>query len=233
MSLSVRDGGLIGTWSSQGSEMELTDLKLEGNKLSFKRAIPGGPGLEYEGTVQGDRISGKYTGGFGELESNGQRKGSPESGEVAGSGDGRTGSADSAPQDGGKPYRGLLGPKSKKVRRENGKTFVWASGDLDSPSSKWYDFTGSPIPAAELQFGIGQDRIPSIDDPLFVAPDDPRLLKLPPSPYRRDERPRSNDEIMVIGYANGDDVRAYPAALLDRHELVNDTVGGKPVTVGW
>ena len=71
------------------------------------------------------------------------------------------------------------------------------------------------------------------DDPLFVAPDDPRLLAIEGSPYRRDERPKTNDEIMVIGYADGDDARAYPAALLDHHELVNDRIGGKPVTVGW
>ena len=49
----------------------------------------------------------------------------------------------------------------------------------------------------------------------------------------RGRKPKSNDEIDVIGYVDGDDARAYPIALLDQHELVNDNVGGKPVTVGW
>jgi hypothetical protein len=132
-----------------------------------------------------------------------------------------------------KEYRGLLGPDSKKVKKEGGKTYLWAAGKPSSPDAKWYDFTGSPIPPAELQFGIGKDRIRSIDDPLFVKPDDPRLLKLARSPYRRDEKPPTNDDIPVIGYAVGNDVRAYPIALLDFHEVVNDRIGDKALAVGW
>ena len=123
--------------------------------------------------------------------------------------------------------------RGDKVRDVGSKILLWASGERDTSDAKWYDFTGAPIPSAELQFGIGQDKIRSIDDPLFVSPDDPRLLDLPASRYRPDEQPESNDEIMVIGFARGDDARAYPAALLDRHELVNDHVDGMPVTIGW
>lgn len=135
-------------------------------------------------------------------------------------------------------YRGRIGPNSKKVLKKGEKTLLWAGPRNVVPDADkaglWYDFTGSPIPTAELQFGIGRDAIRSIDDPVYVSPDDPRLLTdIPSSRYRRDERPTSVDEIPVIGYADGDDARAYPVALLDRHELVNDTVGGKPVTVGW
>jgi len=133
----------------------------------------------------------------------------------------------------GKAYRGRLGGGSAKIRMEEGKTYVWAGGDPSGPGSRWYNFTGSSIPAADLQFGIGKDRIPSIDDPLFVEPDDPRLLGLPQSPYRKDEAPKSTDEIPVIGYVENGEARAYPIALLDHHELVNDRIGGKPVTVGW
>ncbi len=130
-------------------------------------------------------------------------------------------------------YRGLLGSKSDKVKTVGDKTLLWAGGDSSGPESDWYDFTGSPIPAQKLQFGIGKDTIRSIDDPLFVSPDDSRLLDLSASPYRRDERPKSNDEIMVIGYVENGEPRAYPVALLDHHELVNDIIGGKPITVGW
>ena len=41
------------------------------------------------------------------------------------------------------------------------------------------------------------------------------------------------NRLRVIGFAHGGEARAYPIALLNHHELVNDTVGGKPVTVGW
>ena len=132
-----------------------------------------------------------------------------------------------------KQYRGLLGADSDKVKIDGSKTFLWAGGDRSGQDSQWYDFTGSPIPTEELQFGIGKDRIQSIDDPLFVAPDDSRLLDIASSPYGRDALPKTNDEIMVMGYVENDVARAYPTALLDHHELVNDTIGGKPVTVGW
>lgn len=138
---------------------------------------------------------------------------------------------------GKKRYRGRLGPGDPRIKRQNGKILVWASPrdhPPDSPDAEWYDFTGAPFPPEELQFGIGKDRIRAIDDPLFVEPDDPRLLKyIPPSRYRPSERPQTNGEIPVIGCVNDDVVRAYPIALLDGHELVNDRVGGKAVTVGW
>ena len=133
-----------------------------------------------------------------------------------------------------KKYRGLLRRGSDKVRREGGKTLLWAGGARPpGPDTQWYDFTGSVIPPEELQFGIGKDRIRAIDDPLFVSADDPRLLKLAHSRYRRDQKPTSNDQIRVIGYVNAKDARAYPVALLDHHELVNDVIGGTPLTVGW
>ena len=130
-------------------------------------------------------------------------------------------------------YRGLLGEGSPKIRRDGDEVFVWAGGDPDGPGAEWYEFTGAPIDPAEFQYGIGRDRIPSIDVPLFVPPDDPRLMGLPVSPYRRCERPTTPGEIMVIGYVAGGTARAYPTALLDRHEVVNETSNGKPFTVGW
>ena len=133
-------------------------------------------------------------------------------------------------------YAGVLGADSEKIKHEGGKTLLWAgplSAKPGSPDAQWYDFTGSSIPAAELQFGIGKDSIRAIDDPLFVSPDDSRLLDLPRSHYRREKKPQSTNEIRVIGYASGSRARAYPVSLLDGHELVNDEFEGKPVTVGW
>ncbi len=131
-------------------------------------------------------------------------------------------------------YRGLLGRDSRKIKRQGGRTLLWAGGNEPAGAeTQWYDFTGAVIPPEELQFGIGKDRIRAIDDPLFVSADDPRLLKAARRSYRRDDRPKTNNQIRVIGYANGKEARAYPVGLLDHHELVNDNIGGKPVTVGW
>ena len=37
----------------------------------------------------------------------------------------------------------------------------------------------------------------------------------------------------VIGLAIEGEEKAYPIKILSRHEIVNDTVGGKPVAVTW
>ncbi len=41
------------------------------------------------------------------------------------------------------------------------------------------------------------------------------------------------DDDRVIAISLNDDKRAYPARILDRHEIVNDTIGGKPVAITW
>lgn len=130
--------------------------------------------------------------------------------------------------------RGRIGKDSWKIKRGKGKIQVWAGGDKSGPGFQWYDFTGSPIPAEKLQFGIGKDRIRAIDDPVFVSPDNPHLLRTAgKSHYNPELTAKTNDEIKVIGWIEGTEARAYPVVLLERHELVNDTVGGKPITVGW
>lgn len=126
-----------------------------------------------------------------------------------------------------------LGSNNERIRYEDdGRVLLWALGEPDSDDAEWYDFTGAPMAPEALQYGIGKDRIRAIDDPVFVAADDPRLLSIPPSPYRN-EPVEATDDIMVIGYMQDDEPRAYPTALLDRHEIVNDEFKGKPVSVGW
>ena len=76
MTLSVKDGKLEGVWVSMDQEMELIDLRFDGDKLSFKRTMGvGGTTIEFEGTVKGDEISGKYLSPMGgEYECRGKRK---------------------------------------------------------------------------------------------------------------------------------------------------------------
>lgn len=117
-----------------------------------------------------------------------------------------------------------------KIHIDGDRKYLWAQGpiDPDDSGSQWFDLSGSPLPLKEFQYGIGRDKIPSIDAPVFVGPDDSRLADY----WRKQGLPDIN-KLQVIGYAHNGIARAYPVALLNRHELVNDTVGGKPVTVGW
>ena len=115
-----------------------------------------------------------------------------------------------------------IGRQRSRLKEQDGKTLLWAKGDPASEESQWFDVTDAPLDPVEFQYGIGKDTIPAIDEPLFVAVGDPRL-----------EAQHITDEARIIGYADGADARAYPIRIMSRHELVNDIVGGKPVTVGW
>ncbi len=66
---------------------------------------------------------------------------------------------------------------------------------------------------------LGKDAIPAILDPQFISAGE-AVSQMQPS-----ER--------VLGVSINGEHRAYPLNLLSRHEIVNDTVGGKPVAVTW
>jgi len=118
----------------------------------------------------------------------------------------------------------------KKYYYDGDKQYLWAVGPKvpGDDTSEWFDMTGSPIALEKINHGLGRDDIPAIDNPYFVSPDDKRL-----STKWAKFIENNSDEIPVIGYVHDGIARAYPLYLLSRHELVNDTVGGKPVTVGW
>lgn len=111
---------------------------------------------------------------------------------------------------------------ARPIVERDGHRLLWARGDSEADDAEWFDVTNSKIDPDRFQYGIGKDRIASIDTPLFVAADDPRLREF-----------GIDDRTPVIGFVHDGDARAYPLKILDEHELVNDTVGGKPVTVGW
>jgi len=108
------------------------------------------------------------------------------------------------------------------VVERDGKSLLWGAGEPDTENAEWFDVTDSRIDPKSFQYGIGKDRIKSIDHPEFVPADDPRLAKA-----------GLHGSTVVLGYASGGEARAYPISILNRHELVNDKIAGKPVTVGW
>ncbi len=83
--------------------------------------------------------------------------------------------------------------------------------------------TATASPGAEAEFEIvtllPPDAIPAIDDPAIV------------SAAVADEQLRAND--LVIGVSVGGEHRAYGAAFLSGHEIVNDTLGGRAIAVTW
>lgn len=73
------------------------------------------------------------------------------------------------------------------------------------------------VPLTEMKIVLGRDKITPIDSPSFVSVDDA-------PDYMESREP-------VVALIVDGEARAYPLAILMWHEIVNDTVGGKPVTV--
>jgi len=87
------------------------------------------------------------------------------------------------------------------------------------PGKQPFDVTRHTIPLREIVSSVPRDIIPALSDPTFLSADQARgLLK---------------DSDRVLGVSWNGEAKAYPVRILNWHELVNDTVGGRPVLVSW
>ena len=83
------------------------------------------------------------------------------------------------------------------------------------------DYSKWSIPINDVKDGgPGKDGIPSIDSPNFAFQNDSKAAYV-------------KEDDLVIGLVIGDVVKAYPHPVLDWHEVVNDRVGEKKITVSY
>ena len=81
------------------------------------------------------------------------------------------------------------------------------------------DSTPKSVELDELHQGCGaRDCIPSIDDPVFVT---------------ASEASHVADDDIVLALAWRGEYRAYPARILDQHEIVNDVIADTPIAVTY
>lgn len=88
------------------------------------------------------------------------------------------------------------------------------------PGQRPFDVTKHSVPIEEIRGGgPPKDGIPALDNPKFVsAKEADKFLS-------RQDR--------ILGVALNGAAKAYPLKILNWHEIVNDTVGGRPVLVTW
>ena len=135
--------------------------------------------------------------------------------EPAAAGDAAAGAPAAPAADVPPPYAdGSLGPGRAPAPGSTGREAV--------PSALadrfWPGF--APLIAPELirPGGPPPDGIPAVDAPVFAPPGAVDFLA---------------DDEAVLALEIGGDARAYPLQIMTWHELVNDTVGGVPVTVSY
>jgi hypothetical protein len=66
--------------------------------------------------------------------------------------------------------------------------------------------------------GVKKDGIPALTNPTMIAANDAAYLA---------------DKDLVFGVELNGDARAYPLRILDAHEMLNDVIGGKPVSLAY
>ncbi|GIU99150.1 MAG: hypothetical protein KatS3mg014_0766 [Actinomycetota bacterium] len=93
-------------------------------------------------------------------------------------------------------------------------------GSGSSSSAGGAGLTPAPLvdPDDIISGGPPPDGIPPIDEPKFLAPDEVDFLE-PQEP--------------VLAVEVNGDARAYPLQIMIWHEIVNDTIGGTPITVTY
>ena len=97
---------------------------------------------------------------------------------------------------------------------------AWAQGgekrrrDFPTIGPKDLVLDGDPVKVL-----LPPDGIPAISDPEFVSADEADAV------YGADEP--------IIGLVVGGEARAYSLWHLDRHEIVNDVVGGQAIAATW
>ena len=75
------------------------------------------------------------------------------------------------------------------------------------------------IEGNKMYYILPLDGIPAIDDPKFVSVSKAEKFM--------------NDDELVLGLLVNGDARAYSTWHLDKHEIVNDYVGGVHLSVTW
>lgn len=87
------------------------------------------------------------------------------------------------------------------------------------PNETENTYTEWLVPVSEvLDGGPGRDGIPALENPDRVKAENASLL---------------SDSDLVIGYKNGNDIRAYQHMVLDWHEIVNDNIGDVSLAITY
>lgn len=93
------------------------------------------------------------------------------------------------------------------------------SDSVQNPNNPSPGSSGWSIPVAEVfDGGPGKDGIPALVNPNLINVEDVNYLL---------------DTDFVLGFKQGNDVRAYPHAILDWHEIVNDNIANTSVAVTY
>lgn len=98
-----------------------------------------------------------------------------------------------------------------KVFRAGGRLWLWGGGD----KTRHFDITQSRLRPSQLHYGIGREAFPALIAPRF-------------EPVSGAEKRLADGDRVLTASIQGR-THVYPLALLERHEVVNDELGGREI----
>lgn len=101
----------------------------------------------------------------------------------------------------------------------------------ESPSATSTSQPGTSTPSAEQPATTVIER--DLDVVTVLAKDAIPAIRSPEFVDAAGAEAWMNADEPIIGVEIDGDARAYPVAMLSRHEIVNDTVGGAPIAATW
>lgn len=103
----------------------------------------------------------------------------------------------------------------QKIVTQNGREILFSG-----PAQRPFDVTRHAIPLEGIQIAtLSKDDIPALSSPKFIT--------------ASEAAPRLKDSDRVLGVLWKGKAKAYPVRILNWHEIVNDTLRGRPILVSW
>lgn len=102
-----------------------------------------------------------------------------------------------------------------RVTERDGRLWLYGGNE----SAQDFDITKFRLDPAKLNYGLGREYFHALVSPEFGRPGDPGVAL--------------DDRTRVLGVVIDGEAKAYPIHLLRRHEVVNDTVGGRPIFAAY
>lgn len=109
----------------------------------------------------------------------------------------------------------LVATAADRVTERDGKRWLFGGNEPGQD----FDITEFRLNPDQLKYGLGREHFHALVAPEFGKPGDPRVAV--------------DDRTRVLGIVIREEARAYPIHLLRRHEVVNDTVGGRPIFAAY
>lgn len=100
------------------------------------------------------------------------------------------------------------------VTHENGRTYLWGGRNGER-----FDITQMQLDPARMHWALGREYFKALTEPKFVSTE------------KASEWLEDDKRVLLVSIGN--EARIYPLDVLRPHELVNDTVGNRPIFVAY